>query len=139
MIRHASPSCKTGSSANFDPTAAQVEEWYQTAEWSVALLKKPRCAVWTLENTVGLLRRFAGLPTARIFRMERHCALPQKRARLTVSSVAIDLAVQQGRQPNCFGALAEMKGWVGPAADLRQRNFFADDDELNTNPPTPCQ
>ena len=122
---HASPSCKTGSSANLGSTVAQVEEWYQTAEWSVALLKKSRCAVWTLENTVRLLRRFVGLPTARIFRMERHCALPQKRARLIVSNVVIDLALHQGRQLSCFDVLAEKKGWVGPAADLRQRNSFA--------------
>ena len=72
------------------------------------------------------MRRFVGsLPTARVFRMERHCALPQKRARLIVSNVAIDLAVHQGRQLSCFDALAEKKGWVGPAADLRQRNPFA--------------
>ena len=99
---HASPSCKTGSSANFGTTVAQVGEWYQTGEWSVALLKKSRCAVWALENTVRLLRRFVGLPTARIFRVERHCALPQKRARLIVSNVVIDLAVHQGRQLSCF-------------------------------------
>ena len=122
---HASPSCKAGSQANFTSTARDLENWGQTAEWTVGLLKKSRAAVWTLENTPRLLRRFVGLPTARIFRMERHCQLPQKRARLIVSNIVIDLPLYQGRQLSCFDALAERRGWTGPAASLRQRNSYA--------------
>ena len=122
---HASPSCKAGSSANHGTKAVDLGEWFRVADWAVALLKKSRCAVWTLENTARLLRRFVGLPTARIFRMERHCALPQKRSQLVVSNILLDIPLYQGPQLSCFDALAKRKGWVGPAENLRQRNSFA--------------
>ena len=66
------------------------------ADWTVSLLKKPRCAVWTLENTARLLRPIVGLPTARVFRTERHCALPQKRSRLVVRKILLDIPLHQG-------------------------------------------
>ena len=121
---HAPPSCKAGSSANHGTKAVDLGGWFRVADWAVALLKKSRCAVWTLENTARLLRRFVGLPTARIFRMERHCALPQKRSRLVVSNILLDIPLYQGPQLSCFDALAKRKGWVGPAENLRQRTSF---------------
>ena len=52
---HASPSCKKGSCANYGQSPAEVKNWFKTANWTVALLKKSGCPVWTLENTVRLL------------------------------------------------------------------------------------
>jgi hypothetical protein len=122
---HASPSCKKGSCANYGQSPVEVKNWFKTANWTVALLKKSGCPVWTLENTVRLLQCFLGFPTARVFRMERHCALPQKRARLLVSNIVISIPLHEGPQLSCYDALAEVKGWSGPAANLLQRNSFA--------------
>ena len=122
---YTSLSCKAGSSANHGTKANDLAEWFRVTDWAVALLKKSRCAVWALENTARLLRRFVGLPTARIFRMERHCALPQKRSRLVVSNILLDIPLHQRPQLSCFDALAKQKGWVGSAENLRQRNSFA--------------
>ena len=120
-----SPSCKKGSCANYGQSPAEVKNWFKTANWTVALLKKSGCPVWMLENTVRLLQCFLGFPTARVFRMERHCALPQKRVRLVVSNVVINIPLPEGPQLSCYDALAEAKGWSGPAANLLQRNSFA--------------
>ena len=95
---HASPSCKKGSCANYGQSPAEAKNWFKTANWTVALLKKSGCPVWTLENTVRLLQCFVGFPTAHVFRMGRHCALPQKRARLLVGNIVISIPLYEGPQ-----------------------------------------
>ena len=51
--------------------------------------------------------------------------LPQKRARLLVSNIVINIPLHEGLRLSCYDALAEVKGWSGPAANLLQRNSFA--------------
>ena len=43
--------------------------------------------------------------------MERHCALPQTRARLVVNNIVINMPLHEGPQLSCYDVLAEAKGW----------------------------
>ena len=114
---HASPSCRKGSCANYGQSPAEVKNWFKTANWTFAVLKKSGCClVWTLENTVRLLQCFLGFPKARVFRMERHCELPQKRTRLLVSNIVISIPLHEGPQLRCYDALA--KSGVGRGQPL---------------------
>ena len=58
---HASPSCKKGSCANYGQSPAEVKNWFKTANWTVALLKKTPFYP-EMEPLLRILPRNRGIP-----------------------------------------------------------------------------
>ena len=140
---HVSNSCRQASTGNIafrDLNKAQGD-----TGWYLELLAKTRCVVWALENVPSLLRKYEGVyPTSRVYQMNAHCEIGQSRKRMILSNTALNLPKYTGKVVTTRGVLGKMKGWEDHEKHW-QRNSYGDarsiddDDELNINPPTPCQ
>ena len=123
MWMHTSNSCKEASTVNFhkrDPRHAAEITW-----WFIRCMQRCEPAIWTLENVTALHRHFEGqFPTARVFKMNQHCRLPQGRNRMILCSKHVELKREESERLTFYDALGDALGLQDGQQYFQQNSFL---------------